>query len=71
MIKIDSVDPVVSGNQISYNITVTNAGPTPAANVVLTDIIPAGTTFYIFTAPAGWTSSTPNLFESGTVTSTI
>ena len=35
---------VVASANITYTLTVTNAGPSPAANVVVGDILPAGTT---------------------------
>lgn len=43
--KVDSPDPVIAGNLLTYTITVTNAGPSTAQNVKITDPIPAGTTF--------------------------
>jgi uncharacterized repeat protein (TIGR01451 family) len=64
-------DPVVSGNQLTYTLTVRNEGPSDAQNVTLTDAIPAGATFVSFTAPAGWTTSTPAAGGSGTVTATL
>lgn len=36
---------VVAGNNVTYQITVVNNGPSPAANVALTDTFPANTTF--------------------------
>lgn len=38
--KIDSADPVQSGETLIYTISVTNNGPDPATNVVLTDTLP-------------------------------
>lgn len=38
-------DPVVTGSTVTYRITLSNPRPTPAANVVLTDVLPATTTF--------------------------
>lgn len=35
--KSDSPDPVTEGSQVTYTITVNNAGPDPATNVVVTD----------------------------------
>lgn len=43
--KSDSPDPVVAGTQLTYTITVHNAGPSTAQDVKLTDAIPAGTSF--------------------------
>ncbi len=42
--KTDSVDPVVAGQDLAYTVTVTNNGPSDAANVAVTDTLPAGTT---------------------------
>ena len=43
--KVDNLDPVVAGNQLTYTITVTNAGPDDALDVLVTDTLPAGVTF--------------------------
>jgi uncharacterized repeat protein (TIGR01451 family) len=43
--KSDSPDPVVAGDPLGYTITVNNAGPSDATNVVVTDTLPAGVTF--------------------------
>lgn len=43
--KSDAVDPVVAGDTIAYTVEVANAGPSDAANVVVTDTLPAGTSF--------------------------
>ncbi len=43
--KTDSPDPVVAGNPLTYTIKATNAGPSTAQEVTLTDTLPAGTTF--------------------------
>jgi len=43
--KTDAVDPVVAGDTILYTVKVDNAGPSTADNVVVTDTLPAGTTF--------------------------
>ncbi len=43
--KIDDADPVTPGDTVTYTIDVTNGGPDPAVNVVVTDVLPAGTTF--------------------------
>ncbi|MEW5959706.1 MAG: hypothetical protein AB1801_18430, partial [Chloroflexota bacterium] len=43
--KTDNPDPVYQGRPLTYTITITNGGPTAAADVALTDYLPAGTTF--------------------------
>ena len=43
--KTDDVDPVVSGQDLTYTLTVTNNGPSDALAVVATDTLPAGVTF--------------------------
>jgi uncharacterized repeat protein (TIGR01451 family) len=68
--KSDAPDPVVAGNNVTYTITVTNNGPSTAQSVTLADAVPASTTFVSFTAPAGWTTATPPVGGTGTVTAT-
>jgi uncharacterized repeat protein (TIGR01451 family) len=43
--KTGSTDPVPSGNNVTYTITVTNNGPDPAEDVVVTDNLPSQVTF--------------------------
>ena len=43
--KADSPDPVIAGQNLTYTITVTNAGPSDAQNVQFFDSVPGGTTF--------------------------
>ena len=57
----DSPDPVLAGNQLTYTVTVDNNGPTDAQNVVVTDVLPAGTIYV---------SDTDNCVESSTGTLT-
>jgi uncharacterized repeat protein (TIGR01451 family) len=68
--KTDSPDPVTAGSNITYTITVRDAGSCNAQGVTLTDVVPVGTTFVSFTAPAGWTTTTPPAGSTGTVTAT-
>lgn len=49
--KVGSPNPVTVNQQLTYTITVSNAGPDAAVNVVLTDTLPAGA-IYISATPA-------------------
>src|SRR5689334_14473774 len=52
---------VALGGQISYNLTVYNAGPDDAVNIVLTDALPAHTSF------VGASTNTGSVSFDGTV----
>ena len=41
----DPVDSAPTGQNITYTLTVTNNGPQAAQNVIVTDMVPANTTF--------------------------
>ncbi len=43
--KTDSVDPVMAGSNLTYTITLSNAGPSDADFVELADFLPVGVTF--------------------------
>ena len=43
--KQDAADPVLAGTTLIYTLTVTNRGPSPAANVRVTDTLSFGTRF--------------------------
>jgi uncharacterized repeat protein (TIGR01451 family) len=43
--KTDSPDPVIAGQLLTYTIVVTNNGPSTAEDVVVTDDLPAQTTY--------------------------
>ncbi|MEN8114962.1 MAG: hypothetical protein ABFS21_11320, partial [Actinomycetota bacterium] len=43
--KTASPDPAFAGQEVTYTLTVDNAGPSDAQSVVATDILPAGVTF--------------------------
>jgi uncharacterized repeat protein (TIGR01451 family) len=62
---------VVPGQNATYTINVTNNGPGSAVNPVVTDALPAGTTFASETHPAGWTCTDPAGGTNGTVSCTI
>ncbi len=64
--KTDSPDPVTAGANLTYTITVANSDNSTAANVSLSDPLPAGTTFVSLTGPAGWTLTTPPVGGTGT-----
>jgi uncharacterized repeat protein (TIGR01451 family) len=44
IVKSDSPDPVVTGHSLTYQITVTNHGPSMATDVIVTDALPPGLT---------------------------
>lgn len=63
----------VPGACIRYEITATNGGGAPAASVVISDAIPASTTYHA-TAPASATAGTvvaPGAGQTGTVVATV
>ncbi len=43
--KVNPADPAVAGAPLTYTFVVTNAGPSSATNVVVTDVLPNGLTF--------------------------
>ena len=61
--KTDAVDPVAAGSGVTYQLAVTNLGPSAAASVVVSDTLPSGTT-YQAASGTGWSCS----HSSGTVT---
>ena len=65
--KSDSIDPVTAGNSLTYTIAVSNAGPSDAANVVVTDTLPSGVTFVSTSGCAEDASGVPTC-SLGTIT---
>jgi uncharacterized repeat protein (TIGR01451 family)/CSLREA domain-containing protein len=59
---------VSAGANLTYTITVSNAGPSDAQGVSISDALPPGTTFVSFVAPVGFTAATPAAGATGTVT---
>ena len=51
--KTDSPDPVTTGDDLTYTVTVTNNGPDPATSVVVTDNLPAETIFVSCSSTGG------------------
>jgi uncharacterized repeat protein (TIGR01451 family)/CSLREA domain-containing protein len=51
--KTDSPDPVAVGADLTYQMTVANAGPDPATGVTLTDALPGGVGFVSATPSQG------------------
>ncbi len=43
--KTDSSDPVAAGEDLTYTLTVSNAGPTPTDSIQITDTLPAGVNY--------------------------
>ena len=67
----NSANPVsvTAGGTVTYTLAANLlGGNSNALQVVLTDTLPAQTTFVSFTAPAGWTVSAPPIGGVGTVT---
>lgn len=64
-----SPNPVVSGQNVTFNVTVTNLGPSVAQDLVMTDVLPAGTTFVACTSNyIAATCTGPIVGTNGTVT---
>lgn len=63
LLKGDATDPVLAGQDLAYNMTVKNYGPSTATEIVLTDNLPLGVTF-------AW-SSYPGCSGTTTVTCTL
>jgi uncharacterized repeat protein (TIGR01451 family) len=59
--KTDSPDPAKTGSNLSYTITVKNAGPTAATGVTVTDALPAGVNFVSAVAAQGNCSGTTTI----------
>lgn len=64
--KTDSPDPVIIGNTLTYDVVVTNNGPSTATNVVVSDPLPAGLDFDSVTTTLGTASE-----AGGVVTANI
>jgi uncharacterized repeat protein (TIGR01451 family) len=68
--KSSAPDPVRVGQELTYTITVSNGGPSPAVGTTLTDVLPGNVTFGSAAASQGSCSGTTTLTCSlGTVAS--
>jgi outer membrane autotransporter protein/uncharacterized repeat protein (TIGR01451 family) len=65
--KTASSPTVAPGGQLSYTLTVSNAGPNPAPSVQVDDTLPAQLSFVSISAPNGWNCSTPAVGAGGSI----
>ena len=66
----DAPDPVVNGANLTYTLTVTNAGPDAGTNATFAGSPDAHLTFQSITSPAGWNCTTPAVNASGPINCT-
>jgi uncharacterized repeat protein (TIGR01451 family) len=66
LLKTDNPDPVMPGTLLTYTLTVSNAGPSDARNVVVSDTLPGEVTF-VSAAPPQTSGPNPLLWNLGTV----
>lgn len=79
IVKTASPNPVLVGQNLTYGLSVGNAGPSPATGVVVTDTLPAGVTYVSASSTLGSCSQAAGvvtcnlgaLAVSGTATITI
>ncbi|MGX1931293.1 T9SS type B sorting domain-containing protein [Flagellimonas sp. 2504JD4-2] len=55
------------GDEISFEITISNSGPNDATNVVVTDLLPTGFDFVLYSATAGIYNDSTGEWQVGTV----
>jgi uncharacterized repeat protein (TIGR01451 family) len=59
--------PVLASANITYAQAITNAGPSAASGVTLTESTPPNTTFQSMTFPVGWSCLTPAVGATGPI----
>jgi uncharacterized repeat protein (TIGR01451 family) len=57
----DAPDPITAGSNLTYSITISNAGPGTASSVTVADVLPAGVTFVSSTPSQGSCTGTTTL----------
>jgi uncharacterized repeat protein (TIGR01451 family) len=62
---------VVPGQNVTYTITATNAGPSTAVTATLADTLPPGTTFVSLASPGGWSCATPPVGTAGAISCSL
>lgn len=65
---VDDATPI-SGQQVTFTVTVSNAGPSSATNVIVQDSLPAGLTFVSSTPSQGTFDNTTGQWAAGTIAS--
>jgi len=66
VVKVAKQTQVQIGQEVDYTITISNLGPNPAQNVLMTDNLPAGSTFL-----SAGSASFPVTQNNGVITGTI
>jgi uncharacterized repeat protein (TIGR01451 family) len=66
----DSPDPVAAGGNLTYQVVVTNDGPSDAASPSLAVVLDTALHFLSVASAPGWTCTTPVTGQSGTVACT-
>ena len=69
--KIAAPTVPVAGQDLVYTVTLTNNGPSNAANATMTDALPSQVLFLSISPPAGWSCTTPAVGSMGTITCSI
>lgn len=60
--KTDGLTNATPGSVLSYSLNVSNTQPSDANGVILTETLPAGTTFNAAASSAGWTEASPGVY---------